>query len=54
VDWTAVAVPTGTTPFQRGQVEVQTTASATDPTYGNNVTVSKTTVVTLTAVNSPS
>lgn len=54
VAWSAVAVPTGTTPFQRGQVEVQTTASAVDPTYGNTVSVSQTTVVTLTSVDSPS
>lgn len=53
VAWTAVAVPTGTTPFQRGQVVVQTTAGAVDPTYGNNVSVDTTTVVTLKPVHTP-
>lgn len=53
VTWSAVAVPTGTTPFQRGEAEVQTTANAVDPTYGSNVTVNKTTVVTLGLVHTP-
>lgn len=47
VAWSASADPTGTTPFQRGQAEVKATASATDPQYGNIVSVDKTTVVTL-------
>ncbi|MFI9815894.1 hypothetical protein [Saccharothrix variisporea] len=45
--WTAVAEPTGTTPFQRGLVEVTTHGWATDPHYGNVVQVDKTTVVRL-------
>ena len=31
VAWTATARPGGTTPFQRGRVEVEATATATDP-----------------------
>ncbi|HEY3607556.1 MAG TPA: hypothetical protein VGL06_08655 [Pseudonocardiaceae bacterium] len=54
VAWAATAVPTGTTPYQKGKAEVQTTGSAVDPTYGNTVTVNKTTVVTLKSVPLPS
>ncbi|NUT96271.1 MAG: hypothetical protein HOY78_30020 [Saccharothrix sp.] len=45
--WSAVADPTGTTPFQRGLAEVTTNALATDPNYGNVVELNKTTVVRL-------
>ncbi|MET7766103.1 hypothetical protein ABZS71_30460 [Streptomyces sp. NPDC005393] len=31
VAWTATAVPTGSVPFQRGDVEVEARATATDP-----------------------
>jgi hypothetical protein len=31
VAWTATVRPGGTTPFQRGRVEVEATATATDP-----------------------
>jgi hypothetical protein len=54
VAWSATAVPTGTTPYQKGKAEAQTTGSAIDPTYGNLVTVNKTTVVTLKSVPLPS
>jgi hypothetical protein len=54
VTWSATSVPTGTTPFQKGKAEVQTTGSAVDPTYGNTITVNKTTVVTLKSVPLPS
>jgi hypothetical protein len=54
VAWSATAVPTGTTPYQKGKAEVQTIGSAVDPTYGNTVTVNKTTVVTLKSVPLPS
>ncbi|MEU8888862.1 hypothetical protein [Streptomyces sp. NPDC048442] len=47
VAWTAKAVPTGTTPFQKGLVEVEARASAVDPNYGNTVTVSRTEAVRL-------
>jgi hypothetical protein len=47
VPWTATAVPTGTTPYQNGKVEVLTHSSATDPNYGNNVSTDTTTIVTL-------
>ncbi|MDO0925729.1 hypothetical protein QQY24_10005 [Streptomyces sp. TG1A-8] len=47
VTWTAQAVPTGTTPFQKGDVEVQAQASATDPNYGGTVTAGETTAVHL-------
>lgn len=46
--WSATATPTGTTPFQKGKVEVETTASATDPVYDNQVTESAITTVELT------
>jgi hypothetical protein len=48
VPWTATATPTGDTPFQRGKVEVDTTASATDPSYQVPVSESSTDTVTLT------
>lgn len=45
--WTAAADPTGTTPFQKGDVEVNTRATATDPNYGKTVTATQTAVVSL-------
>ncbi|MEU9441130.1 hypothetical protein AB0D42_09445 [Streptomyces sp. NPDC048304] len=45
--WTATADPTGTTPFQKGDVEVNAKASATDPNYGQTVTANQTAVVSL-------
>ncbi|MDS0137808.1 hypothetical protein H5970_18020 [Amycolatopsis sp. CM201R] len=45
--WKATVVPTGTTPFQKGQAEVVTQATALDPNYNTNVSVDTTTVVTL-------
>lgn len=50
VAWSGKAVPTGTTPFQRGKVEVVTNTSAVDPNYGTTVNVDQTTVVTLRTV----
>jgi hypothetical protein len=47
VPWQAVAVPSGTTPFQRGNAELEASASAQDPNFGNLVTVSRTQVVQL-------
>jgi hypothetical protein len=47
VPWTATAVPTGTTPFTKGKVEVLTHSSATDPVYNVDVTTDTTSVVTL-------
>ena len=47
VAWTATAVPTGDVPFQRGDVEVETRATATDPDYAQPVTVSETVAVRL-------
>jgi polyisoprenoid-binding protein YceI len=47
VDWQAVAIPTGTTPFQRGNAEAETSAFAQDPNFGNVVTVNRTQVVRL-------
>ncbi|WP_405018216.1 hypothetical protein OHV05_15640 [Kitasatospora sp. NBC_00070] len=47
VAWSAAADPTGTTPFQRGKVEVTAQATTTDPDYGVNVTASQTTAVDL-------
>jgi hypothetical protein len=47
VDWQAVAAPTGTTPFQRGNAEVEATAVALDPNFGVNVEVDRTQVVKL-------
>ncbi|MFE9450142.1 hypothetical protein [Streptomyces sp. NPDC006739] len=45
--WTATAVPTGDTPFQRGDVEVDGRATATDPDYAQPVTASQTVAVHL-------
>ncbi|MFF4014038.1 hypothetical protein [Streptomyces sp. NPDC001843] len=45
--WTATAVPTGDTPFQRGDVEVEGRATATDPDYAQPVTASETVAVHL-------
>lgn len=53
VAWTAVAVPTGSVPFQKGNVEVQGQASATDPNFGQTVTVSQTAVVKLKKAATP-
>jgi hypothetical protein len=45
--WTATVVPAGTTPFQKGNAEVVTQATALDPNYNTNVSVDDTSVVTL-------
>ncbi|MEU4876647.1 hypothetical protein [Streptomyces sp. NPDC021608] len=45
--WSATAVPTGDTPFQRGDVEVEARAAATDPDYGRAVTAAETVAVHL-------
>ncbi|WP_108999688.1 hypothetical protein [Streptomyces rishiriensis] len=45
--WTATAVPTGDTPFQRGDVEVEARAAATDPDYAQQVTAAETVAVHL-------
>lgn len=47
VEWSATATPSGTTPFQRGAADAATTASATDPAYGNSVTDTAADTVTL-------
>lgn len=47
VAWTGTAVPTGTVPFQRGLVEVEGHATATDPDYAQPVTVNETVAVRL-------
>jgi hypothetical protein len=47
VSWQAVAIPNGTTPFDRGDAEVEVTASAQDPNFGGTVAVSQTQVVRL-------
>lgn len=47
VAWSATAVPNGTVPFQHGDVEVQAHARATDPDYGQPVTVDETVTVRL-------
>lgn len=47
VAWTATAVPTGSVPFQRGDVEVEARATATDPDFERPVTVSETVAVHL-------
>jgi hypothetical protein len=47
VSWQAVVIPNGTTPFDRGDAEVQVTASAQDPTFGGTVAVGQTQVVRL-------
>jgi hypothetical protein len=47
VAWQATAKPTGTTPFQRGNVEVEATATATNPAGGTIATASATGTVRL-------
>jgi hypothetical protein len=48
VPWRVTVTPNGTTPFQKGDVEVQAFASAVDPNYGQFVTVTETAAVRLT------
>ncbi|MFF9031514.1 hypothetical protein [Streptomyces iakyrus] len=48
VSWTGKAVPTGSVPFQKGDVEVEGRATATDPDYSRPVTVGETVAVRLT------
>lgn len=50
VAWTGTAVPTGSVPFQKGDVEVEGRTTATDPDYDQPVTVSETVAVRLTRV----
>ncbi|MGW0424541.1 hypothetical protein [Streptomyces sp. NPDC003015] len=50
VAWTGTAVPTGSVPFQKGDVEVEGRATATDPDYDRPLTVSETVAVRLTRV----
>lgn len=50
VAWTGTAVPNGSVPFQKGDVEVEGRATATDPDYDQPVTVSETVAVRLTRV----
>ncbi|CAL9658723.1 hypothetical protein [Streptomyces sp. enrichment culture] len=50
VAWTGVAVPTGAVPFQKGNVEVEGRATASDPDYDRAVTVGETVAVRLTRV----
>lgn len=50
VAWTGTAVPTGSVPFQKGDVEVEGRATATDPDYDQPVTVGETVAVRLTRV----
>jgi hypothetical protein len=50
IDWTATAMPSGELAFQKGYAEAATQASGFDTDYGQNVTVSDTTVVRLTKV----
>jgi hypothetical protein len=47
VDWKATAKPGGTTPFQKGDVEVETTAKATDDSGAVIATADATATVTL-------
>lgn len=47
VPWTATAVPSGTTPFQHGDVEAVLKATTSDPLYGEIVTTTQTVAVTL-------
>ncbi|WP_329236018.1 hypothetical protein OHB07_33265 [Streptomyces sp. NBC_00111] len=47
VAWEAKAVPTGSVPFQRGDVEVEARATATDPDYDQPVTAGETVAVHL-------
>ncbi|MFI5534627.1 hypothetical protein ACIA8O_39445 [Kitasatospora sp. NPDC051853] len=48
--WTGTAVPEGTTPFQRGRVEVIGYAGATDPDYDEYTSTTRTVAVQLTRV----
>jgi hypothetical protein len=48
VAWQAVAIPSGTTPFGKGNAEVEATASGQDPNFGGTVTVDQTQLVRLT------
>lgn len=50
VAWSAEADPTGTTPFQAGQVEVKAQAIATDPDYRTQATVGDVATVRLVKV----
>ncbi|MDQ1038197.1 hypothetical protein QFZ75_004613 [Streptomyces sp. V3I8] len=50
VAWTGTAVPTGSVPFQKGDVEVEGHATATDPDYDQPLTVGETVAVRLTRV----
>jgi hypothetical protein len=45
--WSATAVPNGSTPFQKGDVQVDAQASGFDADYGVTVSMSVSTVVTL-------
>lgn len=45
--WTGSAVPGGTTPFQKGDAQVDAQATGYDADYGGNVTTRLTAVVTL-------
>lgn len=45
--WQATVDPIGTTPYQNGDAEAAVTASATDPFFGNLITVDETAVVRL-------
>jgi hypothetical protein len=47
VAWTATATPSGSVPFQRGDVEVEARATATDPDYSQPVTATETVAVRL-------
>lgn len=47
VPWEATVTPSGSVPFRKGDAEVDATATAQDPVYGNPVTASTTTVVSL-------
>jgi hypothetical protein len=49
--WTAQTQPTGTTPFQQGDVEVSAQAYADDTDYGIRATASDTVAVTLKKTN---
>jgi hypothetical protein len=50
--WSATAVPTGDTPFQKGKAQADTQATSQDSDYGNTVTAADTTIVTLSRVKS--
>jgi hypothetical protein len=45
--WTGTATPSGTTPFQKGDVQVDAQASGYDADYGANVSTSTSAVVSL-------